>query len=114
MSKGFEEYTKTYGFKDVQDKLDVCGIWHVRGEDPNCDFGGSHVQPTLGFFAGRLRDVIEYAVTLKDFWQWGAGGSFEQVNVVKVDDQTAQRMQALKEEKEQLEKRLAELNRIVK
>ena len=25
------------------------GIWHIQGEDPNCDLGGSHHQPTLKY-----------------------------------------------------------------
>ena len=113
-NKSYDDYTRTYGFDRVKDKLDVYGVWHVQGEDPNCDFGGSHHQPTLGFFEGKLKDVIEYAVTLKGFWQWGGGGDFIQVTVVKVDENIAEKQRQLAIEKEQLEERLAEIKRELK
>jgi hypothetical protein len=114
MNKGFEAYSKTYSFGQIKDKLDTYGIWHVRGEDPNCDFGGHHYQPSLGYYEGVLRDVINYALTLKGFYTWGAGGDFEQINIVKVDEDIVQKMQDLKEEQAQLEKRLEEIKRMVK
>lgn len=40
-------------------------IWQILGEDPNCDFGGSHIQPTLGYVEGEYEDVLVYAQTLK-------------------------------------------------
>ena len=61
------------------------GIWHVRGEDPNCDMGGCHTKPSLGYFEGMLSDVLEYALNLNDFWEWGAGGDIEEVFVRKID-----------------------------
>lgn len=109
--KTIKDFEKCYGYKDIKDKLCVYGIWHVTGEDPNCDFGGSHHQPTLGYFEGVLSDVVEYAVNLPCFWQWGAGGNFELVEVVKVDNKTAIRMVEMKAEKESLEERLAAVKR---
>lgn len=50
------------------------GIWEVRGEDPNCDLGGAHHNPLLGYFEGTLEDVMKHAMDLSGFWQWGAGG----------------------------------------
>lgn len=55
--------------------LSEYGVWKVLGEDPNCDLGGTHYQPDLGTFEGKLQDVIEYAVELPGFWQWGSGGT---------------------------------------
>ncbi len=54
--------------------LDEEGVWEIYGEDPNCDMGGHHHEPHLDTVIGKLRDVIEYAVDLPNFWQWGAGG----------------------------------------
>lgn len=54
--------------------LSQTGTWRIFGEDPNCDMGGSHVQPDLGMVEGKLSDVIEYAVELSNFWAWGGGG----------------------------------------
>ena len=54
--------------------LQTEGIWEVRGEDPNADFGGHHHQPILGYYKGRLQDVIVEAVNLSGFWTWGSGG----------------------------------------
>lgn len=56
-------------------KLDETRTWHIKGEDPNCDWGGSHHQPDLGYFTGTLNDCIKYAISLPNFWTWGGGGS---------------------------------------
>jgi hypothetical protein len=50
------------------------GVWQVKGEDPNCDYGGHHHQPSLGYFEGTFLDVCEHALTLSNFFTWGAGG----------------------------------------
>jgi len=64
--------------------LSEVGFWKVVGEDPNCDFGGSHSQPFIGVFKGRLRDVIYHAVGISSFWQWGSGGDITKVDVLTV------------------------------
>jgi hypothetical protein len=58
------------------------GLWRIRGEDPNCDFGGHHHQPDLGVFEGTLDDAIKYAVNLDGFWTWGGGGNIDLVRVI--------------------------------
>lgn len=55
-----------------------------EGEDPNCDFGGSHYQPELGTVEGRLEDVIRYAVKLPNFYTWGAGGDIEKIKIKRL------------------------------
>lgn len=65
-------------------KLEEYGIWKILGEDPNCDFGGSHHNPYLGIVEGILDDVIKYAESLPNFWQWGAGGIIEKVDIKTV------------------------------
>ena len=65
-------------------KLSDVGQWTVRGEDPNCDWGGSHQQPYLGTYEGKLEDVIREAITLAGFWQWGAGGTISLIKVQSV------------------------------
>lgn len=85
------------------------GIWHVTGEDPNCDYGGSHHQPSLGYFEGTLEDIIHYAVDLPNWVTWGGGGDIKKVEVQKIDfNSTVQRKLRL-EEIARLEKKLAEL-----
>lgn len=50
-------------------------VYAVYGEDPNCDFGGTHHNPFLGNVEGTFKDVIEYAVNnMAGFYQWGVGG----------------------------------------
>jgi hypothetical protein len=71
--------TSAFGHLMEKHKLDEEGIWQVYGEDPNCDMGGSHIQPYLGLFSGKLVDVLNYAVELPDFWQWGAGGDIKKL-----------------------------------
>lgn len=53
---------------------DEYGTWRVTGEDPNCDFGGHHHEPELGTFTGLYKDVVNKAVDLPGFLQWGGGG----------------------------------------
>lgn len=60
------------------------GIWEVRGEDSNCDMGGSHYTPLLGYFEGKLSDVVKHAVGLPKFWQWGAGGEVKKIEPIKI------------------------------
>lgn len=72
----YERYLETYSGRELlkQHSLREQGIWCVRGEDPNCDLGGPHHEPMLGYFEGTLEDVIREAVELPSFWTWGGGG----------------------------------------
>lgn len=65
--------------------LDEYGIWQVLGEDPNCDLGGHHYNPNLGYIEGNLKSVIEKAVGMKGFWTWGYGGEIKKIEVKHVD-----------------------------
>lgn len=64
--------------------LNEFGTWRIRGEDPNCDFGGAHYQPELGTVEGKLDDVIKYAVKLSGFYTWGSGGDITKVEIKKL------------------------------
>lgn len=91
--------------------LNETGLWHIFGEDPNCDLPGSHVQPDLGFVEGKLGDAIEYAINLPGFWQWGAGGNIKKVeNVHKVSAEANARLNALRMKKKELEKQISDIN----
>ncbi len=82
------QFKKTYSGAALLKKhsLDEEGTWRIFGEDPNCDFGGHHHQPELGLVTGRLEDVIEHAINLGRFWQWGGGGDIRKLDApVKVD-----------------------------
>lgn len=61
-------------FLQYNNNLDEVGIWNIHGEDPNCDFGGSHTNPFLETVEGTYRNACLYAVKLLGFYQWGAGG----------------------------------------
>lgn len=65
--------------------LSEFGLWQVKGEDPNCDLGGSHINPDLGIFEGTLKDALIYAVSHKGFYQWGAGGYVTKVDTIKIN-----------------------------
>jgi hypothetical protein len=75
----YERYLNTHYGQALLKKhsLEETGLWQVWGEDPNCDFGGAHVNPFLGTFEGRLADVLTEVVELGGFWQWGSGGKVE-------------------------------------
>ena len=76
----------SYSGKKLLEKhsLNETGTWRIRGEDPNCDLGGSHYQPDLGTVEGRLEDVIRYAVSKPNFFTWGSGGDITKVEIKKV------------------------------
>lgn len=105
-----ERYKNTYSYKSLisKHKLTETGLWKVRGEDPNCDFGGSHHMPDLGTYEGKLEDIVAYAVTLPSFWQWGGGGDITKVSLpIKIDaNSSARRVSA--------EQKIAELERLLK
>jgi hypothetical protein len=107
-----ERYSKTYSGRELLRKypLTKTGHWRIRGEDPNCDFGGHHYQPELGVVEGTLADVIDYAVSLKNFWTWGGGGDISLVEVKKIDPVYNQRQAELRQEAKDLEARLKAIN----
>jgi len=107
----FKQFTEvSWSGKRLLEKhsLDEEGIWQIFGEDPNCDFGGSHHQPDLGIVQGKLLDVIAHAVELPQFWQWGAGGDIKSIGkeIPKVDANSSARRKELRQEAKELEKRL--------
>ena len=90
----YDKFLAGYSGRELLKKhpdLTVIGIWEVRGEDPNCDMGGTHHQPYLGTFTGELRDVIFMAVDLPGFWNWGAGGDIKAVEIQAVKDVATQK-----------------------
>jgi hypothetical protein len=83
--KEFRRLQNTYWYTSVnKHPLNTYGVWLVRGEDPNCDMGGPHYMPTLGYFEGTLEQVLRKAVMLPKFWQWGGGGDATLVNTIKL------------------------------
>ncbi len=117
----YTEYTtKCYSGKKLLEKYPLTkkGIWKIYGEDPSCDFGGSHVRPDLGLIEGQLEDVIKYAIKLPRFWQWGAGGDIEFVGefIPSVDLKTEQKrkLEKLKEQKQSIQNEINELETSLK
>ena len=106
-----QKYLNTYSGKELIAKygVGIQGTWHVKGEDPNCDMGGYHSQPSLGYYEGTLDEVINIAVDLSGFWQWGAGGSISLVNVQKLSSKEFRRQQEVRIRIEKTEKQLAAL-----
>lgn len=64
---------------------DQYGTWEITGEDPNCDLGGPHHNPQLGYLKGRYDEVLEKALTLGGFFQWGSGGYIKPVEVEDIN-----------------------------
>ena len=70
------QYLRTWSGQEMMKKFNMSdhGTWHIKGEDPNCDWGGPHHEPDLGYFTGTLEECVKYAVELPKFWTWGGGG----------------------------------------
>ena len=83
------------------------GTWHIVGEDPNADFGGSHHNPHIAYVTGYLQEVVTLAVQSPRFYSWGSGGNIERIEVLSV----AEFMDTLKELEKinQLEQELKDL-----
>lgn len=114
MSK-LDGYKHTWYYKKLIEKysLDEEGTWRVRGEDPNCDFGGYHHMPDLGYFQGKLADIVAMAVEHPGFWQWGAGGEITKIRSVAVTKDSIKEIQKLKDRKAELERELQEVNKVL-
>lgn len=85
----YDRFFETYSGRQLLEKhsLNEYGIWKAYGEDPNCDFGGSHYEPEIGLYEGRLEDVLRKVTEMPKFWTWGAGG-----RVVKTEIQKAEKV----------------------
>lgn len=97
---------------------DTQGTWKILGEDPNCELGGHHHEPELGVVSGTYHNVVEYALKLPHFFNWGAGGRIILItppkNLINVDKLFDPRVLELEDERTQLQKRLVEIeNEIV-
>lgn len=89
-----EKFKNSYTYKELikQHSLEEYGVWKIRGEDDNPDLHGQHYMPELGLFEGKLEDIINYAITLKRFWTWGAGGDIIKVAPpIKIDAHSSER-----------------------
>ncbi len=110
----YNKFTATYSGRKLleQHRLDETGFWQIQGEDPNCDLGGYHHQPDLGVVEGKLEDVIRYAVNLRSFWTWGAGGEIRKISPIpKIDAASNERRVKLQQELAELERRVSEIKR---
>lgn len=109
MPNNLEKYLSGRSYKNKPIPLDKVGVFRVRGEDSNADFGGSHYQPELGIFGGKFEDVAAYAVELRDFWTWGNGGSIEEIKIKEITANSSKKRKALLDEKKVLKKKLKEI-----
>lgn len=88
------------------------GVWTIRGEDPNCDFGGQHYEPYLDTVECTYKDAVAYAVTLPSFWGWGSGGSITKAPIPKqISPEFLEARDELLDKKKALEQDLAKINK---
>lgn len=85
------------------------GYWRIRGEDPNCDMGGPHHMPELCVVECTYGDAVDLAISMSGFWQWGAGGSIEEV-VVQTPISVRER-QKLQQELSDLERKASAIKK---
>jgi hypothetical protein len=97
---------------------DTVGVWTIYGEDSNCDLGGFHSEPLLEVVYGTYKNVVEYAIGLDGFFAWGSGGRIvrmkEKTEIRNIDVLFSEKGKKLVEEKDQLLKRLAEIDKELK
>jgi hypothetical protein len=111
-----QKFETTYSYVTLikKHKLDEQGIWEIRGEDPNCDFGGSHHQPYLNTVEGALTDVIDHAVGLVGFWGWGAGGDIvKRSPTLRIPPNMNKKREETRKEIATLEQKIAQLKNIL-
>lgn len=108
MSNNLEQYLSGWSYKNNPIPLDKVGVFRVRGEDPNAELGGSHYQPELGVFRGKFEDVAAYAVEISGFWQWGSGGSIEEIKIKEITADSSKKRKALKKKLKEIEESLGE------
>ena len=111
MNKKYDVFMKSYHGKQLREKnsLEDYGIWCIRGADTNCDMGGSHFMPILGYYEGKLKTIIAYAVELSGFWSWGEG-SIEEIRYEHIDEGWNANAIKLLEKKKVFEAGLARVN----
>lgn len=83
-----EEFWRGYAGQKLEKTLPALSevrMWKILGEDPNCDFGGNHHEPVLGYVAGTVQEVLRLAVQHPSFYQWGRGGRLEPFEVLTVE-----------------------------
>ena len=103
------KFIETYSGKKLLEKhsLSQEGTWAVYGEDPNYELGGHHHEPLLGYYTGKLVDVIDLA---KNFWSCGR---IKLITALEVKDsettRIAQAREALKKAKAEIIKLELEL-----
>lgn len=120
MSKtNYEKFFTTHSGREILKEYDLSDYdtWEILGEDPNCDIGGPHHKPKLAIVEGTLAQTIAYAVNLKGFWQWGAGGEIRPYYIpvpLKLTDKHIEELEALKEREEELAEELEKVQLAIK
>jgi hypothetical protein len=86
MNHKFNTYLQTWTGVALlkQHQLDEFGLWEIRGEDANADFGGPHYEPYIATVQSTLKQAIEYAVNQNNFWTWGGGGSIKKITLTEI------------------------------
>lgn len=66
--------------------LDEEGVWDIRAGDPNVDLGGPHGNAHLCYARGRYRDVVEYALSRRDFFNgYGQEGVVKRIGPARLE-----------------------------
>jgi len=89
------------------------GTWTIYGEDHNTDLTGPHSEPKLEVVTGTYKNVVEYALTLGDFFTWGRGGRIQkktcQSKLLNVDALVNPKVLVLESERKKLQARIWEI-----
>lgn len=115
IEKAIEHYLKSYHYQHNAYSVNEEGIFEVRGEDPNCDFGGPHHQPLLFVAQGKFIDILTRAVKTNNWMTCGSGGTITKLKIDKVGTggfvRNEKEIKKIKQEISDLQKKLAELEK---
>jgi hypothetical protein len=120
----FKRYLDTYSGQRLLDEYSLSdeGVWVIFGEDLNCDLDGNgdHFEPLLGYYKGKLSNIIAIAVEMPFFWGvWGDGGRIAKAPDVIVKDvpdvgQVNSRLKELLEQRRKLDKEIDDVKAFLK
>ncbi|AGS81048.1 hypothetical protein [Caulobacter phage Cr30] len=88
--RAIDDFLNSYCYKGLKQQgydLQTFGIWEVRGEDSNADFGGCHHEPYLGTVQGTMSQALKWGMKQKKWFSYGSGGSLRKIEIISLKNE---------------------------